>query len=294
MKRFAALFLCLICTVSLFGCGKKEPAAEPETLPVKTASALVYDNGSTTLRFSNSEDKWIWTDGPTFPLDDSTIQQILTELPKVLAAKPEKGIIDLASCGLAEPSRYLTVTGAEGSQTLYFGAQASDGKWYMRLANEDTVYLVPNDFMLLLSESVYDMAILPALPALTEENVTFIGVSQSEDKQTYFLQTEGVWKSNGKEVTVAAQKILQELAELEILRCVDYFPANGVAELCGLTENATKATIKYTNSVGTESELIVTFGGEMETEEGLYATIGDSAAIYCLPKDGFTTLLSLL
>ena len=294
MKRFAALLLCLICAAALFGCGKKEPVAEPEPLPVKTASTLAYNNGSTTLRFSNSDGKWVWTDGPTFPLDDSTIQQILAELPKILATKPEKGSVDLAVCGLAEPMRYLTVTGAEGSQMLYFGNQTAGKKWYMRLADGDAVYLIPNDFMLLLSQNIYDMAILPTLPELTEENVTFISVSRGEENQTYFLRTEDVWKSNGKVATATVQELLKELAGVEILRCVDYFPASGVAELCGLTEEAIQATIKYTNTVGTESELVLTFGGEMETEEGLYVTIGDSDAIYCLPKGQCETFLSLL
>ena len=294
MKRFAALLLCLICAAALFGCGKKEPVAEPEPLPVKTASTLAYNNGSTTLRFSNSDGKWVWTDGPTFPLDDSTIQQILAELPKILATKPEKSSVDPAVSGLAEPMRYLTVTGAEGSQMLYFGNQTAGKKWYMRLADGDAVYLIPNDFMLLLSQNIYDMAILPTIPALTEENVTFIGVSQGEEKQTYFLKTDGTWKSNGKESAATAQKILQELEQIEILRCVDYFPAGGVAELCGLTEGATQATVKYMNSVGAESELVLTFGGEMETDTGRYITIGDSAAIYCLSKDDFKTLLSVL
>jgi len=293
MKRILTLFLCLLCLLSLFGCGKKKTAETTEPLPVKAASSLVYNNGSTTLRFSYS-DKWIWVDGPTFPLDDSTVTQIMEELPKLLSLEPEKSSDDLSAYGLADSSRYLTVAGENGSQTVYFGTQKEDGSWYMRLADSDAVYLIPDDFMSLLSKNIYDMAILPTLPALTEDIVTFIGVSRSEEDNTYLLKTDGVWKSNGKDVSAKAQKILEELNSMEVIRCVDYFPASGVRELCGLGEGAATATVKYLNSVGTESELVLVIGKEMESGEGVYVTIGESSAIYCVPEGHFTTVLSLL
>ena len=75
---------------------------------------------------------------------------------------------------------------------------------------------------------------------------------------------------------------------------MDYFPSKGVGELCGLGEGATTVTVKHANSVGTESELVLTIGSEMESGEGIYATIGGSDAIYCLTGSRLTTILSLL
>lgn len=293
MKRILTLFLCLLCLLPLFSCGKKNTEDMPEPLPVKTASSLLYHNGSTTLRFTYN-DKWTWADGPAFPLDDSTITQIMEELPKLLALSPEKTGGDLSAYGFAESTRYLTIAGEEGSQTVYFGAQKEDGRWYMRLADSDAVFLIPDDFMSLLQKNIYDMAILPTLPELTEDIVTFIGISQSEENNTYLLQTDGVWKSNGTDVSTTAKKILKQLGGMELTRCVDYFPANGVAELCGLGEGATTVTVKYLNSVNTESELVLKIGGEMETGQEVYVTVGGSSAIYCLPKKHVTMFLSLL
>lgn len=292
MKRILTLFLCLLCLFPLFGCGKKNIADTPEPLPVKAARSLSYCNGSTTLRFTYS-DKWTWVDGPSFPLDDSTVTQIMEELPKLLDLDTKKGG-DLSEYGLMDSARYLTIAGEEGSQTVYFGSQAEDGRWYMRLADSKDVFLIPNDFMELLSKNIYDMAILPVLPELTEDIVTFIGISQSEENNTYLLQADGVWKTNGVDVSATANRILKELADVKLTRCVDYFPANGVRELCGLGEGATTVTVKYLNTVGTESELMLTIGGKMETGEGTYVTVGGNDAIYCGPKNGFTTILSLL
>ena len=293
MKRILTLFLCLLCLLPLFSCGKKNTADTPEPLPVKTASSLLYNNGSTTLRFTYN-DKWIWVDGPTFPLDDSTVTQIMEELPKLLALSPEKTGGDLSAYGFAESARYLTIAGEEGSQTVYFGAQKEDGRWYMRLADGNAVFLIPDDFMSLLQKNIYDMAILPALPELTEDIVTFIGISQSEENNTYLLQTDGVWKTNGTDVSTTAKKILKEVGGMELTRCVDYFPAGGVPELCGLGDGATTVTVKYLNSVDTESELVLKIGGETETGGEVYVTVGENDAIYYLPKKNFTTVLSLL
>ena len=293
MKRLLTLFLCILCLLPLFSCGKKNTTVIPEPLPVKAASSLLYNNGSTTLRFT-CNDKWTWVDGPTFPLDDSTITQIMEELPKLLALKPEKVSGDLSAYGLAEPIRYLTIAGQESSQTVYFGAQKEDGRWYMRLADSGAVFLIPDDFMMLLEKNIYDMAILPTLPELTEDIVTFIGISRGEGNNTYLLQTDGVWKTNGINVSATAKKIIKEIGSMELIRCVDYFPASGVRELCGLGEGATTVTVKYLNSVDTESELVLTIGNEMESGEGVYITAGGNDAIYCLPKKHFTTILSLL
>ena len=294
MKRVAVILLCVSLLLSVIGCGKKKETDEtPVDLPVKKAESLLYYNGDVTLRFTYSDDKWVWVDGPAFPLDDSTITQIIEELPKLLAQQPIKAV-DMSVYGLAEPTRYLTITGEEESGTFYFGTQTPEENWYMKLDGGKEVYLIPNEFMLLLSQSVYDMAILPTLPELTEDIVTFIGVSCGEENNTYLLQTDGVWKTNGEDVSATARKILQEVADIQITRCVDYFPASGVRELCGLADGAITVTFQYTNSVGTKSEMILTIGGETESGGSRYVNIGDSSAIYCLPSVQLTTLLSML
>ena len=294
MKQKAILLLCLIGLLVLTGCGKKQTAAEvEEPLPVKQVSSVLYRNGTTTLRFICNKDKWVWADGEEFPLDDSTIQEILARLPGITSTEPEKDTADLAACGLAEPTRYLTVGSDEGERTICFGKQAANGMWYMRPVESDNVYLIPDDFVQLLEKDIYDMAILPVLPELREESMTFIGVSRGEDN-TYLLHADGAWKSNGRDVAATARKILKELDGITLTRCVDYFPAVGVSDLCGLTEGATRITLKYTNSVGSESELLLTVGTLMESGEGYFITVGESEAIYCLPQHQLNTLLSLL
>ena len=67
-------------------------------------SSLTYDNGSATLSFHLDEaGKWVWSDDPEFPLDDSTIQSILTLLTNL---KPQQTITEgdtLEAYGLDQP-----------------------------------------------------------------------------------------------------------------------------------------------------------------------------------------------
>lgn len=295
MKRSVILLLSLIGLLMLSGCGKKQPAGDTvEPLSVKQVTSLLYRNSETTLRFTCDKDKWTWVDGEGFPLDDSTIKEILARLLEIASAEPESKGTDLSACGLAEPTRFLTVGSDEGERTIYFGTQAANGMWYMRPAESDKVYLISDEFVQLLEKNIYDMTVLPALPELTEENMTFIGVTKSEENYTYLLHADGTWKYNGKDVAATAKRILKELDGMTLTRCVDYFPAAGVSELCGLTEGATTVTLKYLNSVGSESELVLTVGTLMESGEGYYLTMGDSDAVYCLPQHQLSTLLSLL
>ena len=68
-------------------------------------SSLTYDNGNATLSFHLDEaGKWVWSDDPEFPLDDSTIQSILTLLTNL---KPQQTITEgdtLEAYGLDQPS----------------------------------------------------------------------------------------------------------------------------------------------------------------------------------------------
>ena len=56
---------------------KEEPVAEDSVY----FAGLTYYNGKTTLTFSlNEVGRWIWSDDPSFPLDESTVLSILNVL----------------------------------------------------------------------------------------------------------------------------------------------------------------------------------------------------------------------
>ena len=134
-------------------------------------SSLTYDNGSATLSFHLDEaGKWVWSDDPEFPLDDSTIQSILTLLTNL---KPQQTITEgdtLEAYGLDQPFATLTAAKPDGGTlTISLGNTTTDGNSYYMLMNEQEspVYIISNSLYTEMSKTIYDMCDLPELPQLT-------------------------------------------------------------------------------------------------------------------------------
>ena len=143
-------------------------------------SSLTYDNGSATLSFHLDEaGKWVWSDDPEFPLDDSTIQSILTLLTNL---KPQQTITEgdtLEAYGLDQPFATLTAAKPDGGTlTISLGNTTTDGNSYYMLMNEQEspVYIISNSLYTEMSKTIYDMCDLPDLPQLTEENLQSVTV----------------------------------------------------------------------------------------------------------------------
>ena len=136
-------------------------------------SSLTYDNGSATLSFHLDEaGKWVWSDDPEFPLDDSTIQSILTLLTNL---KPQQTITEgdtLEAYGLDQPFATLTAAKPDGGTlTISLGNTTTDGNSYYMLMNEQEspVYIISNSLYTEMSKTIYDMCDLPELPQLTAD-----------------------------------------------------------------------------------------------------------------------------
>ena len=114
-------------------------------------SSLTYDNGNATLSFHLDEaGKWVWSDDPEFPLDDSTIQSILTLLTNL---KPQQTITEgdtLEAYGLDQPFATLTAAKPDGGTlTISLGNTTTDGNSYYMLMTEQEspVYIISNSHL---------------------------------------------------------------------------------------------------------------------------------------------------
>ena len=178
-------------------------------------TSLSYYNGSATLSFSLDETgTWIWIDDPSFPLDDTTVTAILSELSSL---KPQQTITDgdtLESYGLADnPTATLDAATAEGKNLhLILGNATTDGDSYYMLMNdqESPVYIIADTLYTHMQTPIYDMMLLPEFPELTEDiiqsitiqgpsaedgtpgNITVLTAQHTEDTTT--------WRSSGANV----------------------------------------------------------------------------------------------
>ena len=287
-------------------CRSKEPedaadAADNNTLSNSApltfaeASTLEYDNGQVTCRFRKDEDGWKWVDDEEFPLDASYVEEILTALDTMsVTLTPVTPAVEPADSGLDEPDRYMTVTVGEEITTLRFGDQKDDGQWYMAIDGQEDTYLAADEFVKLMDRSIYDMAVLPTLPELTDDNLTVITVRQTEGEKTVRLsKTDSGWVNGGKALPDGIADIEAALADFTFDKCFNYDPSPDAAPLCGLDVPTATITLSYVNTVGTESSVVLTLG-TLREDGAYYATLNDDTTVYLLSQDKIAPLLALL
>lgn len=290
--------------------------------------SLRYYNGSATLSFALDEKgAWIWADGPDFPLRDDTVRAILSTLSslKFQQVLPAEG--GKEEYGLDNPSATLTAAAGEEEQTLLFGKTTTDGDSYYMMMNGDetTVYIVADTLVNLMRTPIYDMCVLPELPDLSELNLRAVtiqgaapaaaspedggedGDAGSEpaaepERPTVTLNARrgsgedqpALWFEGSDNVTAAPlmQDLLYDLKHLAMARCVDYFPSEEAAEICGFASADAILKVEYTAG-GTEQTFTMAVGARMPDESGRYVRLEEDGAIYALATDSVDAVMTI-
>lgn len=297
MKRRIQAMALLAALTLLCGCGKKEAQPQQEdmavnTVPVEGVTALELCDGEVTLRFARTDDTWYWVDDGTFPLDQNAAAALLALPSSLAAAEPVQGQGELSGYGLETPKKYVTATADGADSTIYVGSQTSDGHWYV-LTPDGVVRLAAQADGEALSRSIYDMAVLPELPAITEENLISLTLTGAEGKQvTFSVDESGVRRSGARDVTEKTASLVDELGKLAVTACVDYDPADGAAAVCGLDVPEAILAVNYVNAHGGDGALTLTVGGSTG-DGGRYVTLNGDATIYRMEETGLAQVLTL-
>lgn len=297
MKRRIRAMALLAALTLLCGCGKKEAQPQQEDMavnivPVEGVTALELCDGEVTLRFARTDDTWHWVDDGTFPLDQDAVAALLALPSSLAAAEPVQGQGELSGYGLETPKKYVTATADGADSTIYVGSQTSDGRWYV-LTPDGVVRLAAQADGEALSRSIYDMAVLPELPAITEENLISLTLTGAEGKQvTFSVDESGVRRSGARDVTEKTALLVDELGKLAVTACVDYDPADGAAAVCGLDVPEAILAVNYVNAHGGDGALTLTVGGSTG-DGGRYVTLNGDATIYRMEETGLAQVLTL-
>lgn len=297
MKRRIRAMALLAALTLLCGCGKKEAQPQQEDMavnivPVEGVTALELCDGEVTLRFARTDDTWHWVDDGTFPLDQDAVAALLALPSSLAAAEPVQGQGELSGYGLETPKKYVTATADGADSTIYVGSQTSDGHWYV-LTPDGVVRLAAQADGEALSRSIYDMAVLPELPAITEENLISLTLTGAEGKQvTFSVDESGVRKSGARDVTEKTASLVDELGKLAVTACVDYDPADGAAAVCGLDVPEAILAVNYVNAHGGDGALTLTVGGSTG-DGGRYVTLNGDTTIYRMEETGLAQVLTL-
>lgn len=297
MKRRIRAMALLAALTLLCGCGKKEAQPQQEDMavnivPVEGVTALELCDGEVTLRFARTDDTWHWVDDGTFPLDQDAVAALLALPSSLAAAEPVQGQGELSGYGLETPKKYVTATADGADSTIYVGSQTSDGRWYV-LTPDGVVRLAAQADGEALSRSIYDMTVLPELPAITEENLISLTLTGAEGKQvTFSVDESGVRRSGARDVTEKTASLVDELGKLAVTACVDYDPADGAAAVCGLDVPEAILAVNYVNAHGGDGALTLTVGGSTG-DGGRYVTLNGDATIYRMEETGLAQVLTL-
>lgn len=217
--------------------------------------------------------------------------ELLATVQGYAALSPLPHTDDLSQFGLSDTKRYISLTDTEGNtRTYWLGTQTDEGQYIQPEDETDAVYLSPAGVDGTLSMGIYDMARLPKLPQLTADNVSALTVTAADGKSLSLTASEGVWLRSGQDVTQWSGTLTEALGQLTLLRCIDYRPSTGVAELCGLTEPAVTLTVTY-RAIAGETELTLRVGAQRDG--GYYATVNDDDTIYLLPAAPAEALAAL-
>ena len=238
MKRYVSIIALLLTAALLTACGsgadtqsKEADAAVQTALPPEGITALVLSDDSQVLRFSREDETWYWQDDTTFPLDQEAMPALVEVAAAMTAASPVRvAEEDLADYGLDDTKITLAVTADGETLTFARGDQAESGDWYMRCAEDGTVRLVSDNAVKIFQlpdGSIYDMAALPVLPVITEENLLSAAVQGGENVLVNIRVVDGVRKVGSRDVTEATAALVEELGRLSVTACVDYVSRRG-------------------------------------------------------------------
>lgn len=301
MKRHTLLLVLLLLAALLTGCGskaqqpKEADAAVQTALPPEGITALTLSDDTQVLRFRRDGDIWYWQDDETFPLDQASMPALLEAAAAMTAAPSVPAGDDLSAYGLDDAKTSLSVTADGETLTFTRGDQAASGDWYLRCTEDGTVRTVSDDTVKvfqLLDGSIYDMAVLPTLPAITMDTLHTAAITGASGVQINLRVVDGVRKVGSRDVTAETAALMDELSQLAVTACVDYDPAEGAAAVCGLDAPEAVLTLTYANAVGTEETLTVTVGLPIG-DGGRYVTLGGDATIYRMEETSLVQLLTL-
>ena len=275
--------------------GKEMVDASTQTAPpVEGVTALALCDGDVTLHFEKDETgAWTWFDDPAFPLDQTALEDLLA-LPAALDSGETVGDVqELAVYGLEAPKKYITVTSDGVDVAYYLGDQATDGRWYV-LTPAGTVRYTSEENKMLLSRSIYAMAVLPVLPVIEPDRLVSVSLLRADGTAavSFYTAEDGTRRSANRDVTEKTAALADEIAALTLTACVDYDPAEGAAAVCGLDTPEVTLTVNYLADNSAERTLILAVG--LSTGDGgRYVALDGDTTIYRMEESSLTQILTL-
>lgn len=325
MTAVLAVLIAGYAVLSAYNAKKAEEEAagvESSTVEVLKKSSAIpiafsYDVKGETLAFSYDNEKWVYTDDPTFPVDSEEMTKMIAGMTDVKAVSVVgTDGADVAEFGLEKPSLTLKVKYSDGTDhTFSFGIINSfNGHRYMSVSGSDNIYMVEASLAEGFTKelkSLYEAEPWPLLSdAVASEDVFSIRIEGADGKTNTIQDENGI------------EKLFEHIYKLNTANWEDHFAdQTEMKDTYGIYPDCDRVVLSYTkettvtNEDGTTSKVsapasyTLYFGHEFEiagesetTAEGeekipqmkFFYTFNDSSVVYSKDKSIADDIFSYL
>lgn len=250
-------------------------AIYPEDFDSGSIASIRYLYDGEPLSFSLQEDNetWQYDDNTKFPLNQSSLTGMSTQLQSLTASRKLKdNLEDAADYGLDNPSNEVTVKDSDGTEcTIYFGnTNDSASVTYIYTSAGEEIYTIDSGVQDYFSHTLLDMIVEDELPE-PDSTAVFSDITINQGKDTLALQFNESsdvtldylercgWFAdlNGEKFAVddeAASSLTSALSGLSTSGCAAFDVTEEEKSIYGLDNPSAVITMNYTQTETVESE----------------------------------------
>lgn len=149
---------------------EEEEEIEILTMAADEVTAFSYYLDDELLSFEKDGESWVYEGDTTIDIDEDEIESILSYITTLTAEDAFTAELLMEEYGFADPANIITVETADRADVIYLGNYNSlVGGYYLKLNEEDTVYLITTGITSRFSKSVEDLTVVEDTEEVTEE-----------------------------------------------------------------------------------------------------------------------------
>ncbi len=299
MKRMKKMLMMLIALVLCIGAYigvqqfsveqtvTEEAGTYPLTAQLKDdLVALQWTAGEENIHLKKGSDTWTVVGDAAFPLNQTEVQAMVTDLYNLQADRRLNDIGDLADYGLAEPAFTVTVTWADGTQTTYaMGDETPFGDgYYLSNGLEGVAYTVPDDLSDIFDTALIDLAVQETLPTVTDvTRITWGSLDITQREASLNPLADERWYADEEALqTDAVEALIDDLSNLTWASLVD-----------PTADDLTAYQLNQTLTLYQDEQAVLTLLIGAEDENGdYYAALPGSAMVYTVSADDLASLMA--
>lgn len=276
--------------------------------------AISYENQYGSFSFTCTDGDWSYDADPEFPLDDSHLNSIATDLSDLSAQRSFTASEELSSYGLSEPVMTVTATTESETVTIQIGSQTGS-YYYAKLSGDDeTIYTISSTLIGHLSNNLEDLVELETFPDMSEDKVSTITLENASGSFTLYQHMTEQEKSSSTADSSAdssSDSTADSSAETEpviqwllgdvllsgdtsplsqLVNCLDYLYFTGCHDYnaseealtsCGILTPSATLTVTLTDG----SQMVLKVGSAAADGSGYYAVLDDSSSVNIISSD---------